>query len=96
MQAMVPGETFRTRDVFLRKGIRMKALILFVAWCILFVLCWPLALLALLVFPLVWLISLPLRLIGISLEAIFAFLRAVLMLPARILGYRPRPPRIAG
>ena len=73
----------------------MKALILFVAWCILFVLCWPLALLALLLFPLVWLISLPLRLIGISLEAIFAFLRAVLMLPARILGYRPRPPRIA-
>jgi len=73
----------------------MKALILFVAWCILFVLCWPLAVLALLLFPLVWLISLPLRLIGISVEAIFAFLRAVLMLPARMLGYRTRPPRLA-
>jgi hypothetical protein len=68
----------------------MKVLILFVAWCILFVLCWPVALLALLLFPIVWLISLPLRLIGISVEAVFAFLKAVLFLPARILGMRRR------
>ena len=68
----------------------MKALILFVAWCILFVLCWPLALLALALIPLIWLLSLPLRLIGISLEAVFAFLRAVLFLPARLLGYKER------
>jgi len=66
----------------------MKALILFIGWCILFVLCWPLALLALILFPLVWLISLPLRLIGITLEAVFALLRAVLFLPARLLGAR--------
>ena len=66
----------------------MKALILFIGWCILFVLCWPLALLALILFPLVWLISLPLRLIGITLEAVFALLRAVLFLPARLLGSR--------
>jgi uncharacterized membrane protein YgaE (UPF0421/DUF939 family) len=65
----------------------MKALILFVGWCILFVLCWPLAILALILFPLVWLVSLPLRLIGITLGAVFALLKAILYLPARILGY---------
>jgi len=68
----------------------MKAAILFIFWCILFVLCWPLALLALLLFPLIWLISLPLRLIGISVEAVFAFLKALLFLPARVLGYRSK------
>jgi hypothetical protein len=60
------------------------------AWLILFVLCWPLALLALLLWPLFWLLSLPFRLIGITFEAVFALLRAVLMLPARVLGGRPR------
>lgn len=59
-------------------------------WCLLFVLCWPLALLALLLWPLVWLLSLPFRLIGLSVEAVFALLRAILMLPARLLGGRPR------
>jgi hypothetical protein len=63
----------------------MRALLLFVAWCALFVLSWPVALLALVLFPLVWLISLPLRLIGISVGAVFALLRAVLFLPARVL-----------
>jgi hypothetical protein len=65
----------------------MKALILFVGWCILFVLCWPLAILALILFPIVWLISLPLRLVGITFGAVFALLKALLFLPARILGY---------
>lgn len=63
----------------------MKALILLVLWCILLALCWPLALLALVLFPLIWLLSLPLRLIGITFHALFAFLRALLFLPARIL-----------
>jgi hypothetical protein len=66
----------------------MKTLILFVAWCILFVLCWPLAILALLLFPIVWLLSLPFRLIGITFQAIFALVRTVLFLPARLLGWR--------
>jgi hypothetical protein len=66
----------------------MRLLILLVGWCLLFVFCWPLALLLLLLFPLVWLISLPLRLIGITLEAFFALIRAVLFLPARCLGFR--------
>ena len=66
----------------------MKALVLFVGWCILFVLCWPLAVLALILLPFVWLVSLPLRLVGITMEAVFALLRALLFLPARLLGWR--------
>ena len=57
----------------------------FLAWLVLLVLCWPLALLALVLYPLVWLISLPFRLIGITLDAVFAFLKAILSLPARVL-----------
>jgi len=60
----------------------------FVAWLILLVLCWPLALLALLLWPVVWLVSLPFRLIGLSVDAVFALLKALLFLPARLLGYR--------
>lgn len=64
----------------------MKLLIAVVAWCLLFVLCWPLALLVLALWPILWLLSLPLRLVGIAFAAVFAFLRAILFLPARILG----------
>ena len=64
----------------------MNALLLFVAWCILFVLCWPVALLALVLWPIVWLISLPFRLLGIAMEGVFSLLRAIVMLPARMLG----------
>ena len=66
----------------------MKTLLVLVGWCLLLVLSWPLALLALVLWPLVWLVSLPFRLVGIVFEALFAFLRAVLFLPARILGFR--------
>jgi hypothetical protein len=66
----------------------MRTLLVLVGWCILFVLCWPLALLALVLWPFVWLLSLPFRLVGITFEALFALIRAVLLLPARILGYR--------
>lgn len=62
----------------------------FLAWLLLLVVCWPLALLALILYPFVWLLSLPFRLVGITLEAVFAFLKALLFLPARILG-GPRP-----
>jgi hypothetical protein len=62
-------------------------MLLFVAWCVLFVLCWPLALLALIAAPFVWLLTLPLRLIGITFNAVFALLSAMLMLPARLLGW---------
>jgi len=55
-------------------------------WLVLLVLCWPLALLALLLWPIVWLVSLPFRIVGIAFEGVFAFLRALVMLPARLIG----------
>ncbi|HEV7667409.1 MAG TPA: hypothetical protein VGS22_02715 [Thermoanaerobaculia bacterium] len=60
----------------------------FLAWLILFVLCWPLALLALVLYPLVWLLSVPFRILGITLDAVFELLKAILFLPARVLGAR--------
>ena len=66
----------------------MKILILFVGWCILLVLSWPVALLALILFPLVWLLMLPFRLLGMTFEALLALVRAVLFLPARLFGWR--------
>ena len=87
-------DTLATRRCAFRgsqiNNLSMKIIILFLAWCLLLVLCWPLALLALVLAPLVWLLSLPLRLIGICVEAVFAMLRALLLLPARLLGYRPK------
>lgn len=68
----------------------MSSLLTLGVWCLLFLLCWPLAILALLAWPLVWLLTLPLRLIGISVAAVFALLSAILFLPARLLGHRPR------
>ena len=55
-------------------------------WLLLLVLCWPLALLALVLWPVVWLISIPLRILGIAFEGVFALLRALILLPARLLG----------
>jgi hypothetical protein len=55
-------------------------------WLILFLLCWPVAILALVLWPLVWLLSLPFRLVGIAVEGVFSLLRAMFLLPARILG----------
>ena len=60
----------------------------FLLWCILFVVCWPLAIAALLLWPLVWLLLLPFRLLGIAVDGVFSLLRALVMLPARVLGGR--------
>jgi hypothetical protein len=68
----------------------LTTLLTLVGWLILFVLCWPLALLALLLWPIAWLLSLPFRLLGIAAGGLFALLRAVLFLPARLLGAKPR------
>lgn len=68
----------------------MSGFLTFIGWLLLLVVCWPLALLALVLWPLVWLISLPFKLVGITFDALFAFLRAVLFLPARVLGHRDR------
>jgi hypothetical protein len=72
----------------------MKAMLLFVGWCILLVLSWPIALLALVLFPVIWLLSLPLRLVGITLEAVFALIRTLLFLPARLFGWKPSEHRV--
>ena len=57
----------------------------FLLWLILLVLCWPLALLALVLYPLVWLLLLPFRLLGVAVEGVLAFVKAVILLPARLL-----------
>ena len=59
-------------------------------WLLLFILCWPLALLALVLWPIVWLVSIPFRLLGIAFEGVFGLLRAVLLLPVRLLEGRRR------
>jgi hypothetical protein len=60
-------------------------MIKFLLWLILFVMCWPLALMALFLYPLVWLLLLPLRLLGITVSAVFDLFKAVITLPARLL-----------
>jgi len=71
----------------------MKTLLLIVAWCLLFVLCWPLALAAIVLLPFLWLLSLPFRIVAVVVDALLAFLKAVLFLPARILRGDPTPGR---
>ena len=61
----------------------------FLLWALLLVVCWPLALLVLLLWPFVWLLMLPFRLVGIAVDGVFALLRALVMLPARVLGGAP-------
>jgi hypothetical protein len=60
-----------------------------ILWLVLLVLCWPLALLALILYPVIWLLSLPFRLVGITVDAVFELLRAILFLPARLLRGNP-------
>jgi hypothetical protein len=60
----------------------------FLLWLILFVLCWPLALLALVLYPVIWLLLIPFRLLGIAVEGVLALVKAVIQLPARLLGAR--------
>jgi hypothetical protein len=61
------------------------AVLSFLLWCLLFVLCWPLALLALVLYPIVWLLLLPFRLIGIAVTGVLELVRAIIFLPARVL-----------
>jgi hypothetical protein len=61
----------------------------FLVWLLLLFLCWPIAILALVLYPIFWLLLLPLRLLGIGVDAVFGLLHAIVMLPARVLGHRP-------
>lgn len=66
----------------------MKTLIVLIAWCLLLVVSWPIALLALILLPIVWLLALPFRIVGIVISAALALIKALLYLPARLLGAR--------
>lgn len=66
----------------------MNFILMFLLWCVLFVLAWPIAILALILLPIVWLLSIPFRILGAMVTAILALLKAILMLPARALGHR--------
>jgi hypothetical protein len=87
--AIAPGPDLASRAA--QERMSMKSLMVLIAWCFLFVLCWPIALVALVLWPVVWLITLPFRLVGIAVGAVFALLAALLFLPARLLGARPGP-----
>jgi hypothetical protein len=69
---------------------QQTVMIKFLLWCILFVLCWPLAVVALVLYPFIWLLLLPFRLMGIAVGGAFELLRAIITLPARALGGRGR------
>jgi len=62
----------------------MKLFLTFVLWCILLVICWPLAVLVLILYPFVWLLALPFRIVGLTLDLLFAVLRAILTFPFRL------------
>ena len=66
----------------------MQFVLVVIAWCVLFAVAWPIALLVLVLLPFLWLLSLPFRFLGAVVEALFAFVKALLFLPARLLGYR--------
>jgi hypothetical protein len=60
-------------------------MVAFLLWCLLFIVCWPIALLALILYPIVWLLTLPFRIVGIAVHGVFALLAAMFFLPVRIL-----------
>ena len=67
---------------------KMKILLIMILWALLLVFCWPIAILALLLWPIVWLLSIPFRVVGTVMEAFLALVESILFLPARLLGYK--------
>ena len=67
----------------------MKLLVALIAWCILLAVAWPLAIVVLVLFPILWLLAIPFRIVGALLEGLVALVKTIFMLPARLLGYRP-------
>jgi len=64
----------------------VRFLLTFLVWCLLLVLCWPIAILAVILFPLVWLLLIPFRIVGFGIEAVLGLIRGIFMLPARLVG----------
>jgi hypothetical protein len=75
--------------VYLLETLFMKLFLCFLCWCLLFVLSWPIAILVVVLFPLVWILALPFRLAGVVIEAFFRLLTAIFFLPSKLLGYHP-------
>ena len=71
-----------------RPGFVFSFVFKFLLWCILLVVCWPLALLALILYPIVWILLLPFRIVGIAVGGVLGLVRGIVMLPARVLGGR--------
>lgn len=67
----------------------MRSLFVLLLWALVLVLCWPVALLLLVLWPILWLLSIPFRIVGSLMEGVLALIKAILLLPARLLGYRP-------
>jgi hypothetical protein len=63
----------------------MKVFLAVILWCLLFVVCWPLAIAAIFLFPIIWLILLPFRIVGLTIEVLFKFIGAILMFPFKML-----------
>lgn len=82
LTATVPEQAVMMRASARGKNKVLKLLL----WLLLLVVCWPLAILALVLYPFIWLLLLPFRLLGLAVESVFALLRAILFLPARVLG----------
>jgi hypothetical protein len=84
---MLPAarETDRLSTAYQKKGGQTPAMIKFLLWCILLFLCWPLALFALVLYPIVWLLLLPFRIVGIAVDGALELVPGIIMLPARIL-----------
>ena len=83
-RSLPAGELLHRRCVFWNREER-GVLIKFLLWCVLFILCWPVALLALVLYPLVWVLLLPFRLLGIAVHGVLELVAALLFLPARLL-----------
>jgi hypothetical protein len=86
-----PSATFQERVGRLQRAgpnYVLISMVKFLLWLILLIVCWPLALLALVLYPIVWLILLPFRLVGIVVDGVFELLRSIVLLPARVLGAR--------
>jgi hypothetical protein len=75
-------------SAFPNSAFPMKLMLTILLWCILWALCWPLALLVLLLVPFLWLLSIPFRIFAVCLKSVLALLETLLLLPARLLGYR--------
>lgn len=67
----------------------MRVLFVLLLWALVLVLCWPIALVLLILWPILWLLSIPFRIVGALMEGVLALIKAILLLPARLLGYRP-------